>query len=64
MQIPNAQKNDSPSQQCHLTLLGPTNVKAACKTLVKLTPDFEQFGSLVLQVLFFLIAGTCWREEN
>ncbi len=26
------------SQQCHLALLGPTSVKAASKTLVKLTP--------------------------
>jgi len=26
------------SQQCHLALLGPTSVKAACKMLVKLTP--------------------------
>jgi len=30
-------KKRQPSWQCCLALLGPTNVKAACKTLVKLT---------------------------
>jgi len=35
-QIPNAQKRKS-SQQCHLALLGPMSVKAARKSLVKLT---------------------------
>jgi len=31
-------KKRQSSQQCHLALLGPTRVKAAPKTLVKLTP--------------------------
>jgi len=35
-------KKKQSSQQCHLPLLGPTSVKAACKTLVKLTPENDQ----------------------
>jgi len=31
-------KKRQSSWQCRLALLGPTSVKAACKTLVKLTP--------------------------
>ena len=33
------------SQQCHLALLGPTSVKAACKTLVILTP-YNGYGPI------------------
>ncbi len=32
-------KKRQSSQQCHLALLGPMSVKAASRTLVKLTPD-------------------------
>ncbi len=35
------------SQQCHLALLGPMSVKAACKTLVKLTPGVN-FTNILL----------------
>ncbi len=34
-------KKRKSSWQCHLVLLGPTSVKAAHKTLAKLTPDSE-----------------------
>jgi len=36
-QIPNGQKRQQ-SHQCRFALLGPTRVKAAHKTLMKLTP--------------------------
>jgi len=35
-------KKRQSSQQCHLALLGPTSVKAARKTLVKLTTEGYQ----------------------
>jgi len=35
---PKCAKKRQSSQQCHLALLGPMSVKAARKTLVKLTP--------------------------
>jgi len=37
-------KNRQSSQQYHLALLGPTSVKAARKTLVKLTPGWESLA--------------------
>jgi hypothetical protein len=42
--IPNAQKRQS-SQQCHLALLGSTSLKAASKTLVKLTPVLSRLDA-------------------
>jgi len=46
-QIPNAQKKQS-SWQCCLALLGPTSVKAVCKTLMKLSHGGER-GTKVSQ---------------
>ncbi len=37
-------KKRKSSWQCHLALLGPTSVKAAHKTLAKLTPDSEDLS--------------------
>jgi len=46
----NVQKRQS-SQQCHLGLLGPTSVKAARKTLVKLTPGVNFINVLRASVM-------------
>jgi len=43
------------SQQCHLALLGPTSVKAARKTLMKLTPGGNPTN------LFLPIKGAVFR---
>ncbi len=50
-QIPKAQKRQS-SQQCCLTLLGPTSVKAFHKMLMKLTPGLRS------------IVGHCYSKNQ
>ncbi len=63
-QIPNVQKRQS-SQQCHLGLSGPTSVKAARKTLVKLTQGL--FCCLLLSIfataLYALFAFNTFRKS-
>ncbi len=45
-QIPKAQKRQSTSHKCLFALLESAHIKAACKKLVKSTPDRECVTSL------------------
>jgi len=60
-------KKRQSSQQCHLVLLGPSSIRAAHKTLVKLTTGYsKQIWSVLLKPSFtiFIIFHDSKLIEN